>query len=251
MQHREQHAEERVHGEGSDHGDGRMRHHQSLREQGDRGTSPSLVRRCRGEAGATATAGGVYDREAVEAFVQGWGLTIAKCTVIALVFVAAWLHLARELAWVRALTDHLGFELVADQPGTKAAPSSLAMQVIRDEAHSIATAKDPAWAQKQVRSWLMRAQRLEPALAFWTDLLRQLGLLGTVLGLGIALAIGGDDVAKLLGPLALAIWTTIVGLACSILLSAMFAMRLTAWVDACEKNIEAWDSKRQQRREAP
>jgi hypothetical protein len=185
----------------------------------------------------------------MEAFVQGWGLTIAKCGVIVLVFVAAWMHLARELAWVRALTDHLGFELVADQAGSKA-PGSLAAHAIRDEAHAITNATDPAWAQKQVRTWLMRAQRLEPALAFWTDLLRQLGLLGTVLGLGIALAIGGDDVAKLLGPLALAIWTTIVGLACSILLSAMYAMRLTAWVDACEKNIEAWDSRRQSRRGA-
>ncbi|MDX2090516.1 MAG: MotA/TolQ/ExbB proton channel family protein [Kofleriaceae bacterium] len=185
----------------------------------------------------------------MEAFVQGWGLTIAKCGVIILVFVAAWMHMARELEWVRALTDHLGFELVADQ-ASSSAPSSLAAQAIRDEAHAIATAQDPAWAQKQVRSWLMRAQRLEPALAFWTDLLRQLGLLGTVLGLGIALALGGDDVAKLLGPLALAIWTTIAGLACSILLSAMYAMKLTAWVDACEKNIEAWDSRRRARRGA-
>ena len=181
----------------------------------------------------------------MEMFVQGWGLTIALCGFIVLVFLAGWLHVHRELAWVKTLTDLLGDELVGD-----AKPKSLEQQALRDEAHAILTAKDPAWAQKQVRSWLMRAQRLEPALAFWTDLLRQLGLLGTVLGLGIALAIGGDDVAKLLGPLALAIWTTIVGLACSILLSAMFAMRLTAWVDACEKNIEAWDSKRRQPREA-
>ena len=181
----------------------------------------------------------------MEAFVQGWGLTIAKCGVIVLVFVAAWMHLARELDWVRTLTDHLGFELVADQPGTK--PSSLAVHAIRDEAHAITHAQDPAWAQKQVRSWQMRAQRLEPALAFWTDLLRQLGLLGTVLGIGLALAYTGTDVSKLLGPLALKIWTTVAGLACSILLSAMYAMRLTAWVDACEKNIEAWDSRRQTR----
>src|SRR5690349_17803996 len=150
----------------------------------------------------------------MEAFVQGWGLTIAKCGVIMLVFVAAWMHLARELAWVRALTDHLGFELVADQAGSKA-PSSLTAHAIRDEAHAITNATDPAWAQKQVRSWLMRAQRLEPALAFWTDLLRQLGLLGTVLGIGLALAYTGSDVTKLLGPLALKVWTTVAGLACS------------------------------------
>jgi hypothetical protein len=36
----------------------------------------------------------------------------------------------------------------------------------------------------------------------------------------------------------------VTGLACSILLSASFSMRLTAWVDACEKNLEAWDAKR-------
>jgi len=42
----------------------------------------------------------------------------------------------------------------------------------------------------------------------------------------------------------------VLGLACSILLSAMFAMKLTAWVDACEKNLEAWDARRQAKRES-
>lgn len=185
----------------------------------------------------------------MESFVQGWGLTIAMCGVIGLVFLAGWLHVQRELSWVRTLTDHLGVEIVADEPGTAKAPGSLAVQAIRDESHAILTSKDPAWALKQVRSWQMRAQRLEAALAFWTDLLRQLGLLGTVLGLGISLAYSGSDVAKLLGPLALAIWTTVVGLAGSIFLSAMFSMKLAAWVDACEKNIEAWEARRQARRE--
>jgi len=108
-------------------------------------------------------------------------------------------------------------------------------------------AGDPAWAQKQVRSWQMRAHRLEPALAFWNDLLRQLGLLGTVLGLGLSLAYTGKDVSKLLDPLALAVWTTVAGLAYSIWLSAIFGMKLTAWVDACEKNLEAWDARRRSR----
>src|SRR5438094_1239781 len=182
----------------------------------------------------------------MEVFVQGWGLTIFLCGFIVLVFVAAWLHVHRELTWVRALTDHLGYELVADEPGTKP-PTSLDVQQIRDEGHAIIKAKDPAWAQKQVRSWQMRAQRLEPALAFWTDLLRQLGLLGTVFGIGLALAYTGSDVTKLLGPLALKVWTTVAGLACSILLSASFGMKLTAWVDAAEKNLEAWDAKRRGR----
>lgn len=186
----------------------------------------------------------------METFVQGWGLTIASCGVIVLVFFAAWIHVQRELSWVRTLTDHLGVEIVSDAPVATKAPGSFAVQEIRDETHAILTSKDPAWALKQVRSWQMRAQRLEAALSFWTDLLRQLGLLGTVLGLGLSLAYSGNDVAKLLGPLALAIWTTVVGLAGSIFLSAIFSMKLGAWADACEKNIEAWEARRQASREA-
>ena len=190
----------------------------------------------------------------MEPFVQGWGLTIVLCAFIVLVFLAGWWHVHRELTWVRALTDHLGFELVADEAADEAAaakpPSSLELQIIRDESHAIITASDPSWAQKQVRSWQMRAQRLEPALSFWTDLLRQLGLLGTVLGIGLSLAYTGSDLTKLLGPLALKVWTTVAGLACSIILSASFSMRLTAWVDACEKNLEAWDARRRARRDA-
>lgn len=177
----------------------------------------------------------------MEAFVQGWSLTILLCGFIVLVFLAGWLHVHRELTWVRALTDQLGVELL--DPAAKK-PASLEQQQIREEAHAILEAKDAAWAQKQVRSWQMRVERLEPALAFWVDLLRQLGLLGTVLGLGLSLAYTGTDLTKLLGPLALKVWTTVAGLACSILLSASFAMKLTAWVDAAEKNLEAWDAKR-------
>jgi biopolymer transport protein ExbB/TolQ len=174
----------------------------------------------------------------MESFIQGWGLTIGLCGFIVLVFIAGWLHVHRELAWVKSLTDLLGDELVG------AKPKSLEQQALRDEAHAILEAKDPAWAQKQVRSWEMRVERLEPTLAFWVDLLRQLGLLGTVLGIGLSLSYTGSDLTKLLGPLALKVWTTVAGLACSIALSASFAMRLTAWIDAAEKNLEAWDARR-------
>ncbi|HTJ46329.1 MAG TPA: MotA/TolQ/ExbB proton channel family protein [Kofleriaceae bacterium] len=179
----------------------------------------------------------------LEAFVQGWGLTIAFCGGITLVFVAAMAHLAGELRWVRILTDHLGALLVEQDEGGRGG-GGLELQQIRDEAHAIASAKDPAWAQKQVRSWQMRAQRLEHALGFWTDLLRQLGLLGTVFGLGMSLFYTGKDVSKLLGPLAFKVWTTVAGLLFSIILQALFGMKLPAWVDACEKNIEAWDAQR-------
>jgi biopolymer transport protein ExbB/TolQ len=178
----------------------------------------------------------------MEVFVQGWGLTIALCGFIVLVFLAGWLHVHRELAWLKTLTDLLGEDLVEETKPK--APKSLEQQALREEAHSIVTAKDAAWAQRQVRTWQMRAQRLEPVLAFWVDLLRQLGLLGTVLGIGLSLMYTGADLTKLLGPLALKVWTTVAGLACSIILSASFAMKLTAWVDAADKNLEAWDAKR-------
>ena len=48
----------------------------------------------------------------METFVQGWSLTIVLCGFIVLVFLGGWLHVHRELAWVKALTDQLGAELV-------------------------------------------------------------------------------------------------------------------------------------------
>ena len=36
----------------------------------------------------------------MESFVQGWSLTILLCALIVLVFLAAYLHVHRELAWV-------------------------------------------------------------------------------------------------------------------------------------------------------
>lgn len=184
-------------------------------------------------------------------FFQGWAFTVLWLIAIAIVYAAATLHVAGELRWVRALTDHLGWELVAgddaskpprDRPG-----GGLDAHEVRDDVHAVAESTDPWFAQKQVRSWLMRAHRLEPALAFWVDLLRQLGLLGTVVGLGMSLAIEPGEVERLLGPLGLAVWTTVAGLGLSVVLSAVFAMKLTAWVDACEKNIEAWDARRRSR----
>jgi len=185
----------------------------------------------------------------VSAFVQGWGLTITSLVIITVVFFGALVALYRELAWVKALTDHLGGELARDGDGDEAdrRPVSLLAGEVRDEAKAVLSARDPAWASKQVRGWQMRTQRLEPALAFWSDFLRQLGLLGTVLGLGLALTVEQADAARLLEPLSLAVWTTVAGLTFSILLNIQFAMKMAAWADACEKNIEAWDARRHQR----
>ena len=180
-------------------------------------------------------------------FIHGWGIIIAKLAIITLVYVIALLALRRELGWVKALTDFLGQQLAAEDGETPPADkrgATLVDEGIRDEAKAILAARDSAWASKQVRGWQMRAQRLEPALAFWTDFLRQLGLLGTVLGLGLAMAIEKPDASSLLEPLSLAVWTTVAGLTFSILLNIQVAMKMAAWADACEKNIEAWEARR-------
>jgi hypothetical protein len=177
------------------------------------------------------------------AFVSGWGITIAAVAVISVVFVVAAYSLSREFRYVRALTDYLGVELAnvsANAESTRR--PDLDVQGIREEAVAIIAARDPAWAQRQVRGWQMRAQRLEAALAFWVDLLRQLGLLGTVVGLGLAFAVETPD--DLLQALALKVWTTVCGLAYSIFLSALFGIKMAVWADTCEKNIEAWDERR-------
>jgi hypothetical protein len=189
-------------------------------------------------------------------FFLGWGFTAAALGFITLVFFAALGRLARELRHVRELTDYLGYDLVAhgvdaSSAGRPKPPPSLRLDDIRDQVNQVAESTDPAWALKQVRGWQMRAQRLEPALAFWVDLLRQLGLLGTVVGLGLSMLIERTDVTRLLGPLGLAVWTTVFGLAFSIWLSARYSGKMAAWADACEKNIEAWEARRRPARRAP
>lgn len=177
--------------------------------------------------------------------------TIAALTLIVGVFATALVLLSRELQYVRLLADYLGYadmdsggEGAAGKKKSAKPPASLLTERIRDEVNGVLAAAEPAWANKQVRGWQMRAQRLEAALAFWVDLLRQLGLLFTVVGLGLSLAIDPGNVADLLQPLGLAVWTTVAGLALSLVLTARYGMRVAVWADTCEKNIEAWDSRR-------
>lgn len=184
----------------------------------------------------------------MQEFFLGWGFTAVALGVITLVFLAALARLGRELRYVRDLTDYLGYELIArtsqDGAPRQKPTATIRLDEIRDQVNQIAEARDPVWALKQVRGWQMRAQRLEPGLAFWVDLLRQLGLLGTVVGLGLSMLIERTDVTRLLGPLGLAVWTTVFGLAYSIWLSAQYSGKMAAWADACEKNIEAWEALR-------
>jgi hypothetical protein len=180
-------------------------------------------------------------------FFNGWAFTIVACAAITVVFLIAYLQLRRELRFVKALADFLGYDVLPRRgpDGPPARPdASVLNEVIRDEAAAIRASSDPAWAMKQVRGWELRAQRLEPALAFWADFLRQLGLLGTVVGLGMSLAIDPSTVDKLLAPLGLAVWTTVFGLFFSIWLTAQFGQATAVWADVCERNIEAWEARR-------
>ncbi|HTE55158.1 MAG TPA: MotA/TolQ/ExbB proton channel family protein [Kofleriaceae bacterium] len=188
-------------------------------------------------------------------FFLSWGFTASKVGLITLVFLIGMIHLGRELRYVRELTDYLGYDLVAsmsnDQVGRRKLPAAtLRLDEIRDQVNAVVEASDQVWALKQVRGWQMRAGRLESALAFWVDLLRQLGLLGTVIGLAISMLIDRSDVTRMLAPLGLAVWTTVFGLAYSIWLSVLFGMKVAAWSDACEKNIEAWEARRRPGRES-
>lgn len=177
--------------------------------------------------------------------------TIVALVLIAAVFVAAQLLLTRELRYVRLLANYLGYaDVVASaDPAVRPPEAGLVTEAIRDEVNLVLASQDETEANKRIRSWQMQVQRLDSALAFWVDLLRQLGLLGTVLGLGLSLALTPGDVEGLMRPLGLAVWTTVAGLSFSLVLTAQFGMKVSVWADTCEKNIEAWDSRRRAARE--
>ena len=172
---------------------------------------------------------------------SGVGFTVGALAIIGLVFVIAMIQLGRELSWTKTLTDQLGYALATDQH--ERAPPNLVGTRLYDEMQA-ARNGDPVTADKIIRGWEMRVHRLDPALGFWVDLLRQLGLLFTVVGLGLAFAVDSSS-ADLLAPLSLAVWTTVAGLALSIWLSAQFGTRIPVWSDSAEKNIAAWRAHRE------
>jgi len=143
----------------------------------------------RGVGGGQARTAGRADRGtagyhwlAMESFVQGWSLTILLCALIVLVFLAAWLHVHRELVWVRRV-DRLPRLCVGRRGAAKAVTRAAGhpRRGARDprvEGSGVAAASDPQLADARATP--------RAALAFWVDLLRQLGLLGTVLGIGLS-----------------------------------------------------------------
>ncbi len=161
--------------------------------------------------------------------------------LIVLVFTYAYSKLSSELEYVRTLADYLAYDAIG---GGEKPASTLKLDKIRDEVEAVRASTKHAWANRGVQGWEMRVQRLEPALAFWVDLLRQIGLLFTVVGLGLSITAASGDVTDLLQPMGLAVWTTVAGLSLSILLTARFGTKMAAWTDVGEKNIMAWQSMR-------
>lgn len=164
--------------------------------------------------------------------------TLAFCAAIILVFAGAWRHLRRERNRLAALNSYimmkyrLGVKVALD-----AVPATIADDIARVE-----DAGDPVRRKTGFEKLWKRAVRLESSVDFWVDLLQKLGLLGTVLGLGFALAIDTGSVADLLGPLSTAVWTTVAGLLCSIIISWRFGRDMDVEVDAHEEHLEEWQA---------
>lgn len=164
--------------------------------------------------------------------------TLGFCAVIVMVFAVAWRHLRRERSRLGALNNYI---LMKYRLGMKVAIDSVAREVAEDIAR-VEDAGDSMRRQIGFDKLWKRAARLESSVDFWVDLLQKLGLLGTVLGLGFALAIETENVADLLGPLSTAVWTTVAGLLCSILISWRFGRDMDVEVDAHEEHLGEWQA---------
>jgi hypothetical protein len=186
------------------------------------------------------------------ALLNSWVSTAAFCALITAVFVIAWVQLTARMAIVEHRNIELNRRLYAAEaeptPGNEPAPKQrradlLITEQVQQEVEFVMTTKDAGKRQAAVHKLRMEAARLEGAVAFWVDLLRQLGLLGTVLGLGLALALK-QSVDNLLQPLSLAVWTTVVGLVWSILISWRFH-GVEAHADMCERYLDAVTGQRE------
>jgi hypothetical protein len=180
------------------------------------------------------------------AFLNSWASTVGFCVLITGVFVVAWVQLTARMTIVEHRNIEMNRRLYAADaeptPGTEPAPKQrradlLITERVQQEVEFVMTTKDAGKRQAAVHKLRMEAARLEGAVAFWVDLLRQLGLLGTVLGLGLALALK-QSLDNLLQPLSLAVWTTVVGLVWSILISWRFH-GVEAHADMCERYLDA------------
>ncbi len=165
------------------------------------------------------------------------------CVVIAAVFGLAWQQLADQLRRVRERNKELSVrlsELAAEPREAEKAANRLAQEV-RDELDAAVESASSIRLRGLVSRYEAEASRLEGSVAFWVDLLRQLGLLGTVVGIAFALLLDSNQV-DLLRPLALAVWTTVTGLALSIALAARYSDVIVD-ADNCRRYLELWQAR--------
>ena len=165
--------------------------------------------------------------------------TATFCGLIVVVFAVAWRHLERERSFLAALNNYV---MMKYRLGVQPALSTVESEVV-DTITRIEDTTDAVRRQTAIDGLRKRAVRLEGSVAFWVDLLQKLGLLGTVLGLGIALALQDSAVDDLLEPLSLAVWSTVAGLVASIVISWRFGRDVDVEVDAHEEHLHEWQSR--------
>ena len=164
--------------------------------------------------------------------------TLVFCALIAMVFAVAWRHLRRERNRLAALNNYILMKYRLDmQVALDSVPEEVAEDIARVE-----DAADRLRRQTGFDKLWKRAVRLESSVDFWVDLLQKLGLLGTVLGLGFALAIETQNVSDLLGPLSTAVWTTVAGLLFAIIISWRFGRDMDVEVDVHEEHLKEWQA---------
>ncbi|WP_428265374.1 hypothetical protein [Haliangium sp.] len=170
------------------------------------------------------------------ALVESGVFSLSFCALIAVVLALGWRYLKNERNHLAAINQYV---LHKYRLGHRVELRPLAQAVV-DDITQVEQADDPARRQARLDGLWKRAVRLEGSVDFWVDLLQKLGLLGTVLGLGFALALRQSAVGSLLEPLSMAVWTTVVGLVGSIAISWKFGRDVDVEVDACEDSLREW-----------
>jgi hypothetical protein len=174
------------------------------------------------------------------AFLTSWVGTATFCVVIAAIFGVAWSQIGFKLRLVRERNKELSLrlsEMTEEARGSERDQYRLAIEV-REEMDAAVESGSSIRLRALVSRYEAEAARLDGAVAFWVDLLRQLGLLGTVMGIGFALLADPGEL-DLLRPLALAVWTTVTGLTLSIVLAARFS-DVEVDADNCRRYVEQW-----------
>lgn len=172
------------------------------------------------------------------ALLDGNALTVISCAFIALMFAVGWRHLRKERNHLAALNNYI---VLKYRLGHRIALESIARDVVEDITR-VEQAGDPGRRHTHLDGLWKRAVRLEGSVDFWGDLLQKLGLLGTVLGLGLALLQRQTEASDLLEPLSLAVWTTVIGLVGSIAISWKFGRDIDVEVDTHEENLKEWQN---------